>query len=149
MESAVINHTYEIVRKMKDISIYYYRDGNKEIDLIIRRHVYDLDDLDNYDKYLYYEIKISSDTAYASIKAQWITDKSIGSPEKVVGRAVIHNGITTVYDGVTKSKKPIPNISTEKQTQIMQRNKGLQFINVEDYLRNLPSYIDDLMNTKF
>ena len=149
MESAVINHTYEIVRKMKDISIYYYRDGNKEIDLIIRRHVYDLDDLDNYDKYLYYEIKISSDTAYASIKAQWITDKSIGSPEKVVGRAVIYNGITTVYDGVTKPKKSIPNISAEKQTQIMQRNKGLQFINVEDYLRNLPSYIDDLMNIKF
>lgn len=40
-------------------------------------------------------------------------------------------------------------MSTEKQTQIMQRNKGLQFINVEDYLRNLPSYIDDLMNAKF
>lgn len=57
--------------------------------------------------------------------------------------------VSQLYNEVTKPKKPIPNISTEKQTQIMQRNKGLQFINVEDYLRNLPSYIDDLMNAKF
>ena len=113
--------------------LYFYHDNNNaEIDLIIEK----LTGTSLEDLYLYYEIKLTSDSDTAVVKARWINDSRLNSAVngRIVGRGIIYGGVTKRFTGFEDSQTyPPKNISLQT---LEAQNMGIELINAEDYLIN-------------
>lgn len=137
-ESIIVVQTHKEALKL-GYNIYYYRDNQgREIDLIIEKS----GNLDEIDKYIYYEIKMTSDSDIASIKSIWLNNEELKQFGKVINTGIIYNGKHKIFkEFEDKEAYPPKNFTLE---QIENQNKGTELINAEDYLLNISKFIKRL-----
>lgn len=137
-ESIVVVQTYKEALKL-GYNIYYYRDNQgREIDLIIENS----DSLEMIERYIYYEIKMTSDSDIASIKSIWLNNKELKQLGEVVNTGIIYSGKPKIFKGFESKEIYPPKNFTLKQ--IENQNKDTELINAEEYLLNTSKFIKKL-----
>lgn len=137
-ESIIVVQTYKEALKL-GYNIYYYRDNQgREIDLIIEKS----DCIEIEDKYIYYEIKMTSDSDIASLKSIWLNNKELKQLGEVVNTGIIYSGKPKIFDKFNSNGIYAPKNFTLKQLE--NQNKGTELINAEEYLINTSKFIKKL-----
>lgn len=137
-ESIVVVQTYKEALKL-GYSIYYYRDNQgREIDLIIEKP----GSFDEKDKYIYYEIKMTSDSDIASLKSIWLNNKELKQLGEVVNTGIIYSGKHKIFNKFINKEIYAPKNFTLKQ--IENQNKDTELINAEEYLLSTSKFIKKL-----
>lgn len=141
-ESVVVKHNLDIA-KIYGNSVYYYHDNNdREIDLIVEKQTGDAFE----DLYLYYEIKMTSDSDTAILKTKWLNNSYIASNlgGTVVERAIIYGGQSKRFTGFEdKNIYPPKGMSLDAVKKL---NNNTRLINAEEYLLHTRKYLSVLEN---
>lgn len=147
LESVVMSHLADICNKFK-YDLYYYRDSkSKEIDVVIQKEDKDIF-TDDVSKYVVYEIKLTDNPDIAVLKSRWINDGEVlqnilGWAGEIKSKGILYMGESRKFEEFKSDGLTAPKNTSLKE--IEEKNKGIQLINVIDFISNCETIVRSIL----